>query len=292
MRFLPSAALCLALGALSGSVHSETFVWVDEAGVTHMTDDPERVPPRLRREGGHVPPPAEARWDGPLGTRPVRGARTGAARARTERLIRGAVQDLKRGETARAAVALDAILRDEPTRPEPHWYLAMLDRHRGRYDSAEAHLRAFLASAGDHLQVWRDAARQRLGQLEDERRLARSVSAEDPEAWGGIDSPHFRIVLDPGLASLSSDYAQTVLRYLEEARTSVSQRLGTEPEESMGVVFYGRGSYDRAHRERFSFRTVGFFDGRIHVVSRAALPRVRARDLPRADRRRSALLVE
>ena len=37
----------------------------------------------------------------------------------------------------------------------------------------------------------------------------------------------------------------------------------------MGVVFYGRGSYDRVHRARFSFRTVGFFDGRIHVVSAA-----------------------
>jgi hypothetical protein len=37
----------------------------------------------------------------------------------------------------------------------------------------------------------------------------------------------------------------------------------------MGVVFYGKASYNRAHRHRFTFQTVGFFDGRIHVVSAA-----------------------
>lgn len=37
----------------------------------------------------------------------------------------------------------------------------------------------------------------------------------------------------------------------------------------MGVLFYGRAAYLQAHRHRFSFQTVGFFDGRIHVVSAA-----------------------
>jgi hypothetical protein len=37
----------------------------------------------------------------------------------------------------------------------------------------------------------------------------------------------------------------------------------------MGVVFYGKAAYLEAHRHRFSFQTVGFFDGRIHVVSAA-----------------------
>ena len=35
----------------------------------------------------------------------------------------------------------------------------------------------------------------------------------------------------------------------------------------MGIVFYGKAAYLQAHRHRFSFQTVGFFDGRIHVVS-------------------------
>lgn len=270
VRLRPIALLVLALGALADTVHSETYIWVDEAGITHMTDDPARVPSRILEGGEHPTGSVEGLWDGPLGSTPVGGAAsTDPAQARTERLIRGAVQDLQRGETARAAVALDAILRDEPNRPEPHWYLALLDRHRGRYDSAEAHLRAFLASAGDLLEPWRITAGTRLVELEDERRLADVVSSQNPDVWSGTESAHFRIVLDPGLASISSDYARTALQYLEQARESVAERLGSAPEESMGVVFYGRGSYDSAHRQRFSFRTVGFFDGRIHVVSAA-----------------------
>jgi hypothetical protein len=46
----------------------------------------------------------------------------------------------------------------------------------------------------------------------------------------------------------------------------------------MGVVFYGKAAYLRAHRHRFSFQTVGFYDGRIHVVS-AAHPAAELRGL-------------
>jgi hypothetical protein len=54
---------------------------------------------------------------------------------------------------------------------------------------------------------------------------------------------------------------------LEEARQAASERLGAVPSEAMGIVFYGKAAYLQAHRHRFSFQTVGFFDGRIHVVS-------------------------
>ena len=37
----------------------------------------------------------------------------------------------------------------------------------------------------------------------------------------------------------------------------------------MGVVFYSKAAYIQAHRHRFSFETIGFFDGQIHVVSAA-----------------------
>jgi len=252
-------------------VHSETFVWVDESGTTHMTDDPDRVPLAVRNGDAHAASRADGLWDGPLGSGsvPTRRAATDTARARTERLIQGAVEDLQRGETARATVALEAILRDHPSRPEPHWYLAQLARHRGRYESAETHLRAFLASAGDDLEDWRRTAGERLTQLEDERRLVVEASTRDPDDWSDLESANFRVVLDPKLQAGEGDYARTVLRFLEQARASVATRLGAAPEERMGVVFYGRGSYDRVHRTRFSFRTVGFFDGRIHVVSAA-----------------------
>ena len=66
---------------------------------------------------------------------------------RARRLIRGAVEDLERGEAARASAALEGVLRSDPKRAEAHWYLALLARQRGRYDSADVHLRAFLAAA-------------------------------------------------------------------------------------------------------------------------------------------------
>ena len=71
------------------------------------------------------------------------------------------------------------------------------------------------------------------------------------------------------LHAARSDYAATALRYLNEARTMVSKEIGVEPLEPLGVVFYGRAAYSREHSHRFSFQTVGFFDGRIHVSSPA-----------------------
>ena len=83
----------------------------------------------------------------------------------------------------------------------------------------------------------------------------------------GLSNEHFRVYYDPALGEASPDYARTVMRYLAEARASVGERLGAVPQEAMGVVFYGKAAYLEAHRHRFSFQTVGFFDGRIHVVS-------------------------
>jgi len=60
-----------------------------------------------------------------------------------------------------------------------------------------------------------------------------------------------------------------VSRYLEEAHAAVSQRIGIDSGEPMEVLLYGRAAYDRAWKDRFSFRTVGFYDGRVHVVSAA-----------------------
>lgn len=280
MRSLLLLLLLLASLLCAAALHSETFVWVDENGVTHLTNDPERVPNELREASNHAPDALSGLWEeGPTGSqRATAGRPKTGEEARTERLILGAVSDLERGETARASVALRGILREQPTRPEPHWYLARLSRHRGRYAAAELHLRSFLASAGDDLETFRREAATSLREIEDERRLSDATRAEDPDRFAGLESENFHIVLDPQLRQRSNDYARTVLRYLEEARESVAVSLGATPAEQMGVVFYGRASYDKAHRARFSFRTVGFFDGRIHVVS-AAHPREELRAL-------------
>jgi tetratricopeptide (TPR) repeat protein len=267
-----ATSLCLlALLALVAAAQAETFVWIDEAGVTHFTDDPEAVPEEVRA-AGHGREALAQLWNGPLGPVPeTAGAESPADRteARVQRLLRGAVADLERGENARAAAALESVLRDHPNRPEPHWYLALLDRHRGRYESAEAHLRAFLASAGDDLDPWRASAQRRLAALADERRLVDETAAAGAGEWVELANRHFRVYYDADLGRASSDYAATVLRYLEEARHFVGARLGAVPSEHMGVMFYGRASYQRTHRHRFSFQTVGFYDGRIHVVSAA-----------------------
>ena len=80
---------------------------------------------------------------------------------------------------------------------------------------------------------------------------------------------HFRVEVDAAIGEVSEDYTARVLAFLRAARADVSRELGVRPLEPLGVVLYGRAAYVRAHAHRFSFQTVGFFDGRIHVASPA-----------------------
>jgi hypothetical protein len=258
-RLLPSALLLLAAAALL--LPGQTWVFVDERGVTHLGEGGARRPPGAREAGGEE---LAALWDGPLGP-PL----ASAAEGRTERVIRGAAEDFARGESARAAAALESVLRLEPRRPEAHWYLAQLDRQRGRFDSARGHLEAFLAAAGEALEPWRARARRELSALEDELRLADPGAARARGEFAAFAGADFRLHYDPALGEISPGYAARVMEILERARAEVGERLGSVPAEPMSVVLYGRAAYLEAHRHRFSFETVGFFDGRIHVVSRA-----------------------
>jgi len=262
--------LALALLAAAAAARADVFTWVDAEGVTHFADDSAGVPPgaRMGRDG------LRDLWDeGPQGPMPPAGkppaARVGVASSRSRRIVQGAVADLERGETALAATALESAARIDPKLPDPHWYLAALDRERGRYASAEGHLRAFLGLAGEAYEPWRRAAEERLRALLDEQRLVDPASAGDAGGWVGVSHPHFRIQYHSDLGRAEPAYAETVVRYLEAAREAVGERLGTVPVEPMGVVLYGKAAYLREHRHRFSFQTVGFYDGRIHVVSAA-----------------------
>ena len=263
------AGLVLAAPPLGRS--AETHVWIDADGVTHIADHASAVPEDARPGEGRQA--LRGLWDGvvePPGPVPARPPyATSSHEDRARRVIRGAVEDLERGERARAAAALESVLRLAPGHAEAHWYLALLDRQRGRYESSQVHLRAFMAAAGDDLEPWRASARRRLAALADERRLAEHAAGPGAAAWVGLSHPHFRVYYRSELGEASPDYADTVLRYLDEARESAAARLGAVPDEPMGVLFYGRAAYLQAHRHRFSFQTVGFFDGRIHVVSAA-----------------------
>ncbi|HYB13840.1 MAG TPA: hypothetical protein VEG67_10215 [Myxococcota bacterium] len=264
-------AAALALGVVSVRSRADTFMWIDDKGVTHVTDDPASVPPAARQK--LVPEGAQwsSLWSDGFRGPPVRTPKGGTSgeEDRVYRLLQGAVDDLARGDTARASSELEGVLRIEPMNAEAHWYLALLDRQRGRHESSEAHLRAFLANAGDGLAAWRASAERRLAALEDEKRLTEAQAASGPLRLVALESPNFRIHYDVQLGAASPDYAQTVVRYLEEARAHALEELGVAPREPTSVILYGKAAYLEAHRHRFSFPTVGFFDGEMHVVSAA-----------------------
>ena len=93
--------------ALPGA--ADSFVWVDEDGVTHITNDPERVPDPVRARP-HDAESLRSIWDGPVDRRsPPAGAGPDREEDRSRRALRGAVYDLQRGENARAAAVLRSI---------------------------------------------------------------------------------------------------------------------------------------------------------------------------------------
>jgi hypothetical protein len=267
-RALGLLALLLPLSG-GGGAAAETYVWVDADGTTHLTSDAEKVPEPHRRSVAGESVDLGTLWEGQILGPEMEPLVQDSNRpeARTARLLRGAVDDLRQGETARANATLRGVLVEEPDNATALWYLALLERQRGHVETAAEHLRSFLSHAGSELEPWRASAQERLAALDDERRLLEDASA--PAEFHSVSSPHFRVRYDRALGAARPDYARTVLRYLEEAHGHLVRQWGVVPEEPTGVVLYGKAAYVLAHSHRFSFDTVGFYDGRIHVVSAA-----------------------
>jgi hypothetical protein len=253
------------------AIADEIQFWVDDAGVTHFSNDPAAFPESGSPVDAGGLEPIRAAWDDGLTRPPPPGARRDSSSGddRVRRLLRGAYEDIERGESARAESTLRGVLRLEPRRPEAHWVLSMLARARGRFASAEYHLRRFLDSAGPEFESWRRQATIRLAAISDERWLADPETLDGPLELESIRDEYFRLQVDSRLGEVSSGYAARVLEFLKEARSDVSASIGVEPLEPLGVVLYGRAAYVRAHAHRFSFQTIGFFDGQIHVASPA-----------------------
>jgi len=266
-RAAASSAVAVAAGALAllFLAPAEIHVWVDARGVTHATNEAGDAPASARAPGE-----LRALWgDERFGPRLARerGA-TSSDEDRAFRALRDALVDLQRGDTPHALARLHDVLRVDASRPEAHFYLALIEGRRGHFDAAEAHLRAFLSVAGDGYDEWRASAQRRLAQLDAERTLADGTGGE--LRLVALRHPDFAVEADAALlAAGGADYSATVTRLLDDARAHVGSALGVWPEQPLGVVLYGRASYARANAHRFSFQTVGFFDGRIHVVSAA-----------------------
>ncbi len=266
---LRCALVVMAMWA-AGLADAEIRFWVDAAGVTHFTDDPEAAPATAPTDVEDLEILRGAWSDGIIGPTPQHDAGDSSAMDdRLCRLLRGAMADLERGEIARADATLRGVLRLAPRQLEAHWYRAILARGRGRFETAEHHLRIFLDVAGPEFSLWRRQAELRLAGLEDERLLADPDFLDGPLEFETIHGEHFRVEVDARLGEVSDGYATRVLAFLEQARSEVSSAIGVEPLEPLGVVLYGRAAYVRAHAHRFSFQTIGFFDGRIHVASPA-----------------------
>jgi len=271
-RILSLLVLIVVGQAFSGDrALSEIRFWVDSNGVTHFSNDEDATPEGASEVDAEGLEPIRSAWSDGITGPPLRtdsgDSSFGADRVR--RLLRGALADLKRGELARADSTLRGVLRLEPRNPEAHWYLSMLARARGRFNTAEKHLRLFLDVSGPNLGIWRERASTRLARIADERKLADPEALDGPLRLEVVRDEYFRVQVDTRLGEVSSDYAQKVIAFLREARSDVSASIGVEPLEPLGVVLYGRAAYVRAHAHRFSFQTIGFFDGRIHVASPA-----------------------
>jgi hypothetical protein len=258
--------LALALAAALCLPPAEIRIWVDAQGVTHATNEPGAAPASARAASEASALWGEERFGAPL---PRERGASSSEEDRAYRALREALVDLQRGDTQLAIARLNGVLRVDARRPEAHFYLALIEARRGYLDAAEAHLRAFLSVAGDDFDDWRASALRRLAQLDDERALqaAQGRGALELVALG---HPDFAIEADSALlAAGGPEFATTVSRLLDDTRAHVGLALGTMPDSPIGVVLYGRANYLRAHAHRFSFQTVGFFDGRIHAVSAA-----------------------
>ena len=275
-RWIQTSVAILLLSLLSiplpaQVVHAEIHFWVDADGVTHFSNDEESAPEGASAVDAEGLEPIRGAWSDGITGPPLSGDSSDSSFGvnRVRRLLRGALADLDRGEIARAASTLRGVLRLEPRSPEAHWYLAVLARARGRFNSAERHLQSFLEFAGPEFASWRRSAATRLASISDERELADPDTLEGPLRLELVRGEHFRVQVDARLGEVSGDYATRVLAYLGQARSEVSSSIGVEPLEPLGVVLYARAAYVRAHAHRFSFQTIGFFDGRIHVASPA-----------------------
>ena len=252
---LGGLGLLLAASLLPGKLS----VWLDEEGRPVLTNRPgplpgavELRPEDLSLRGGEAPE----------GQGVARSSSADEDRFRRELIA--ARDDIRRGEMRRGLRALRRLQRERPSRPEPAWLLARVERRRGRLEPALEALDAALLTAARMPPDWREAAEALRAEIRLE--LAHARSAPAGEAPVEVEeSSHFRISYDHGFAGRR--FGEGVLEMLESARRRLGRVLGARLDRVLDVRLYTRAHYLKEYEHRFGFATVGFYDGAIHVVS-------------------------
>jgi hypothetical protein len=251
-----------ALLACAAALPSVVGVWVDKQGRVLLSD---REPERTEGLEPSSPEALAREWRGRWAERALEPIRASSSESdRYARELEAALDDVRRGELRSGLRTLRRLWAREPARPEAPWYLAKLERARGRLLPAQEALEAALGVAGRMPAPWRQEAERLRAELE--RELAHAARHGEGAAGRGFaDSQHFRLSFDHNFAG--RDYGAHVLEILEQLHGRLSRSLGRELDRPLEVRVYTRAQYLDAYQHRFGFATVGFYDGAIHVVS-------------------------
>ena len=257
------AGLLLALLLLPGKVS----IWIDDSGHTYLTD-------RLGspNEGAIELEPGDlsVAWGGEtVGARPSKPGPDAAERVlRTNdpytREVLEARDDVRRGELRSGLRTLRRLHRQYPGRPEAAWLLAIVERRRGRLESARDALASALHTAARMPPNWRRRAEALRGEIEAEIVHAQSAYMEG-ERIEVTTSEHFRLSYDHHFAGRR--FGDRVLELLATARERLAAEFDATLAFPLEVRLYTKADYLQQYKHRFGFATVGFYDGAIHVVS-------------------------
>jgi hypothetical protein len=258
-RILRGSGFILALA--SGLLVGVVAVWVDPHGQTILTDRDEPPVP------GAVPVDVEelsGQWRGERIAGPGTAERDSSRPdGRLAREVRVALEDLDRGNTRDALPVLRRLHRKHPARPDVALALADVERRRGRLEAAERLLEALLTTPAELHEPWGARARRALSEVRQEIELAHLAGKR--EVRSEVRSANFRLTYDHRLAGRA--YGDRVTLLLEEVREELADALGRKLAQPLEVKLYTRAQYLDAHRGRFPFATVGFYDGAIHLVT-------------------------
>ena len=237
-------------------------IWIDEHGRATLSN---RLEPPTAGAMELAPEDLRLRWGGKLEGEPLRmSADSSSEEDRFTRELLAARDDIRRGETRDGLRRLRRLHRENPSRPEPAWLLAQVERQRGRLAPAREALDSALSLAAQMPPEWRAAAEALRGEIDSELAHAQQAYV-DGTPIQVQQTGHFRVSYDHQFAG--RQFGDRVLEMLAKVRGQMSQAIGRQLARTLEVRLYTKAQYLESYKHRFGFATVGFYDGMIHVVA-------------------------